>query len=160
MAGTSEEIKYLPLSITKESKNKVAYVQARIQAQKQTYIEGCEKLGTMTGAMLFAGIKSRSTISLWRNSDNDFLAREFKALRNKTETVIDVAESKLFVAIGYGAPWAVKYALDRLSKKYKPKAEIDTNEKPPPKAIEVIVINDREQLKDISDSGIPKEPSA
>jgi len=159
MSDAYEGVKYLPLGITKKSGNKVAYIQARIQAQKQKYIDGCRKLGTVTGAMRYSGVKSYATISNWRNSDNHFLSQEVEALNTKTGEVIDIAESKLFLAIGYGAPWAVKYGLDRLSKKYKPKAEIDNMEPKRIEAIEIIVHEPRkQQIEDGSDASVSKEP--
>ncbi len=67
----------------------------------------CEKIGL-----------SRNTIYRWCNEDPDFKKRLNEALGNGTESVNDLAESKLISLINSGNMQAIKYWLDNNKKNY------------------------------------------
>ncbi len=159
MSDVYREIKYLPKPKHPYIYDKWVILREQVRARKEKYLDGVERTGTVTGGMRFADVKAYSTISRWRENDNEFLEREYKAITEKTSEVIDIAESKLFLAIQAGQAWAVRYALDRLSKKYKPKAEIDDGRPKKVEAIEIIVHERRtEQIEDGSDTCVQEEP--
>jgi len=67
----------------------------------------CEKIGL-----------SRNTIYRWCKEDPDFKNRLDEALGNGTESVNDLAESKLITQINSGNMQAIKYWLDNNKKNY------------------------------------------
>jgi len=67
----------------------------------------CEKIGL-----------SRNTIYRWCKEDPDFKKRLNEALGNGTESVNDLAESKLITLINSGNMQAIKYWLDNNKKTY------------------------------------------
>ncbi|MFA6077310.1 MAG: hypothetical protein WC735_04535 [Candidatus Paceibacterota bacterium] len=67
----------------------------------------CEKIGL-----------SRNTIYRWCKEDPDFKNRLDEALGNGTESVNDLAESKLITLINSGNMQAIKYWLDNNKKNY------------------------------------------
>jgi len=153
------ETKYLPKPKHPYLYDRFVILREKVRAKKELYIEGLSKTGTVTGGMQFAKVKTYKTISDWRRADSEFLEREYRTVTEKNSEVIDIAESKLFIAMQRGDAWAIRYVLDRLSKKYKPKAEIDDGRPKKVEAIEIIVHERRtEQIEDGSDTGVQEEP--
>ena len=149
-----KKIECLPLP-KGEDHNKWVVLREMVRARKIKYLSGLEKTGTVTGGMRFANITSYATIGNWRKSDSEFLEQEYRTVTEKTSEIIDVAESRLFLAVQAGDLSAVKYILDRLSKKYKPKADIETKEVKEIKAIELILCNPDGEREKITTKSYP-----
>lgn len=93
----------------------------KLRQKKQKYLEGLKKFMTKHEAMLYAGIRSRGTLILYRKNDPDFERRENEAIYGIEKKMIDVAKKGLFLEIGKGNLKAIKYFLDRKCPEFMPK---------------------------------------
>jgi len=68
---------------------------------------------------------SRQTIYRWIKEDSEFAENYKECLKQGSENINDLAESKLIAAINHGDSWAIKYWLDNNKKNYmKPREKI------------------------------------
>lgn len=89
------------------------------------FIEQLEKVPNVSLACEIVGI-ARNTIYRWRGEDPAFAARMDKALVAGTESVNDLAESKLISHINSGNMRAIQYWLDNNKKNYiKPRPKVE-----------------------------------
>lgn len=89
------------------------------------FIEQLEKVPNVSLACEIVGI-ARNTVYRWCGEDPDFKARMEKALIAGTNSVNDLAESKLISHINNGNMQAIKYWLDNNKKNYiKPRPKVE-----------------------------------
>ena len=96
--------------------------------KKWRYIDGLRRYKVIQEAMLFAGIKYRSQLRYWRQTDETFENAEKDTTENIDIEMEELSEKQLYMQIQSGEPWAIRYFLDRRSAKYKPKAEIGSTD--------------------------------
>lgn len=89
----------------------------RNKAKEDQFILQLEKIPNISLACEKVGL-SRNTIYRWSNEDHDFKARVDKALASGTDSVSDLAESKLVGLINGSNLNAIKYWLDNHKKEY------------------------------------------
>jgi len=88
----------------------------------------CEKVGI-----------ARNTVYRWRGEDPDFKARMDTALVAGTDSMNDLAESKLITHINNGNMRAIQYWLDNNKKNYiKPRPKVEQQPFMPVTKIEII----------------------
>jgi hypothetical protein len=88
-------------------------------------IEQLERVPNVSLACEKVGI-ARNTVYRWCKEDPNFKARMDKALSAGTNSVNDLAESKLISHINYGNMRAIKYWLDNNKKNYvKPRPKVE-----------------------------------
>jgi hypothetical protein len=85
--------------------------------KENKFLEQLERVPNVSLACEKVGL-SRNTIYRWRGEDPDFAARMDEALVSGTESVNDLAESKLISHINNGHMRAIQYWLDNNKKKY------------------------------------------
>ena len=137
---TSDEIKYI-------------HLRERLRAKKQAYIEGIKKTGTVSGAMQYAGIKSRGTLGNYRENDKNFEIDEIKAFEEFEFLAEDMAIAGLLDYIKDKDLQAIKYYLDRRSLKFRPRGEIESNVKGRIENVQVEIIRNNHDLKFIKIEG-------
>lgn len=89
----------------------------RSKAKERQFIEQLEKIPNISLACEKVGL-SRNTVYRWQNEDPDFKARIDGALASGTDSVCDLAESKLVGLINGSNLNAIKYWLDNHKKNY------------------------------------------
>ena len=106
--------------------NSIINVQS-VQMDQQTLIEAITKAGgVLTVAAAAAGCSLR-TIYNYRDKFDD-VAQAIVAARESSDCqLLDIAESKLLLAVEDGKPWAIKFVLSTKgrSRGYGTKAEIE-----------------------------------
>lgn len=101
-------------------------------------IEQLERVPNVSLACEKVGI-ARNTVYRWCKEDPDFKARMDKALSAGTNSVNDLAESKLISHINKGNMRAIKYWLDNNKKSYiKPRPKVEQRPFSPVTKIEII----------------------
>ncbi len=91
---------------------------------------------------------SRNSIYNWRKDDPEFCRAMDEALEVGSESVSDLAESKLIQHIKNGAPWAIRFHLENNKKNYiKPRIQIVNR----PYSNEIVFRNFSEKKKDTTD---------
>lgn len=89
------------------------------------FLEQLERVPNVSLACEKVGI-ARNTIYRWRSEDLDFTARMNKALEAGTDSINDLAESKLVSHINNGNIRAIQYWLDNNKKNYiKPRPKVE-----------------------------------
>ena len=112
--------------------------------KENKFLEQLERVPNVSLACEKVGI-ARNTIYRWRGEDPAFAARMDTALMAGTESVNDLAESKLISHINTGSMRAIQYWLDNHKKEYiKPRPK---KEEQPFSPVTKIYINDVEQKK-------------
>ena len=94
--------------------------------KEDKFLEQLERVPNVSLACEKVGI-SRNTVYRWRSEDPAFAARMDTALVAGTESVNDLAESKLISHINNGNLRAIQYWLDHNKKNYikqRPKVEL------------------------------------
>lgn len=93
--------------------------------KEDKFLEQLERVPNVSLACEKVGV-SRNTIYRWRSEDPAFAARMNTALVAGTESVNDLAESKLISHINNGNMRAIQYWLDNNKKTYiKPRPKVD-----------------------------------
>lgn len=146
-----DKILYLPLPRSQEEL-KWSYLKEKLRKKKEKYLEGLKKYGTIHEALLYAEIRSRQTLSNYRNKDIEFAMAEERVMEDKECEIIDMAIKQLYLKIQQGDIRAITYVLDRRSKKFKPKEEVDNNLSLPAGAKEISVT-----FKDYSNGDITEQ---
>lgn len=85
--------------------------------KENKFLEQLERVPNVSLACEKVGI-ARNTVYRWRGEDPAFAARMNKALISGTESVNDLAESKLISHINNGSMRAIQYWLDNNKKNY------------------------------------------
>lgn len=85
--------------------------------KENKFLEQIERVPNVSLACEKVGI-ARNTVYRWRIEDPDFSARMDKALLSGTNSVNDLAESKLISHINNGNMRAIQYWLDNNKKSY------------------------------------------
>jgi len=88
-------------------KNKVAKQFLKEFSEVPFVSFACQKVGV-----------SRNTIYKWRREDPDFKREMDRAERAGTESITDVAQSKLLMHVARGMPWAIQFLLRNRHKNY------------------------------------------
>ena len=89
------------------------------------FLKQLEKVPNVSLACEIVGI-ARNTVYRWRSEDPAFAARMDTALVAGTESVNDLAESKLISHINGGSMRAIQYWLDNNKKNYiKPRPKVE-----------------------------------
>lgn len=102
------------------------------------FIEQLEKVPNVSLACEIVGI-ARNTFYRWCSEDPDFKARMEKALIAGTNSVNDLAESKLITHINNGNMRAIQYWLDNNKKNYiKPRPKVEQQPFVPVTKIEIL----------------------
>lgn len=93
--------------------------------KEDKFLEQLERVPNVSLACEKVGI-SRNTVYRWRSEDPAFAARMDTALVAGTESVNDLAESKLISHINNGNLRAIQYWLDNNKKNYiKPRPKVE-----------------------------------
>lgn len=93
--------------------------------KEDKFLEQLERVPNVSLACEKVGV-SRNTIYRWRSEDPAFAARMDTALVAGTESVNDLAESKLISHINNGNLRAIQYWLDNNKKNYiKPRPKVE-----------------------------------
>ncbi len=93
--------------------------------KEDRFLEQLERVPNVSLACEKVGV-SRNTIYRWRSEDPAFAARMNTALVAGTESVNDLAESKLISHINNGNMRAIQYWLDNNKKNYiKPRPKVE-----------------------------------
>ena len=85
--------------------------------KENQFLEQLERVPNVSLACEKVGI-ARNTVYRWCSEDSSFKARMNEALASGTESVNDLAESKLISHINNGNMRAIQYWLDNNKKKY------------------------------------------
>ncbi|MCA9359474.1 hypothetical protein KC850_00355 [Candidatus Kaiserbacteria bacterium] len=93
--------------------------------RENKFLEQLERVPNVSLACEKVGL-ARNTIYRWRGEDSAFAARMDTALMAGTESVNDLAESKLISHINNGSMRAIQYWLDNHKKEYiKPRPKME-----------------------------------
>ncbi len=112
--------------------------------KEDKFLEQLERVPNVSLACEKVGL-SRNTIYRWRSEDPTFAVRMDTALVAGTESVNDLAESKLISHINNGNLRAIQYWLDNNKKSYiKPRPKVELQPFTP---VTKIYINDVEQKR-------------
>ncbi len=110
--------------------------------KENKFLEQLERVPNVSLACEKVGL-SRNTIYRWRGEDPAFAARMDTALIAGTESVNDLAESKLISHINNGSMRAIQYWLDNNKKNYiKPRPKIEQQPFIPVTKIEIVAPSD------------------
>ena len=102
------------------------------------FLKQLEKVPNVSLACEIVGI-ARNTVYRWRSEDPAFAARMDTALVAGTESVNDLAESKLISHINNGNMRAIQYWLDNNKKNYiKPRPKVEQHPFIPVTKIEIV----------------------
>jgi hypothetical protein len=85
--------------------------------KENKFIEQLERIPNVSLACEKVGL-ARNTIYRWRNEDEAFAKRMDEAIGSGTESISDLAESKLINHINNGNMRAIQYWLDNNKKNY------------------------------------------
>ena len=106
--------------------------------KENKFLEQLERVPNVSLACEKVGL-ARNTIYRWRGEDPAFTARMDTALVAGTESVNDLAESKLISHINNGHMRAIQYWLDNNKKNYiKPRPKIEQQPFIPVTKIEIV----------------------
>jgi len=106
--------------------------------KENKFLEQLERVPNVSLACEKVGI-ARNTVYRWRGEDPDFKARMDTALMAGTDSMNDLAESKLITHINNGNMRAIQYWLDNNKKNYiKPRAKMEQQPFMPVTKIEII----------------------
>jgi len=106
--------------------------------KENKFLEQLERVPNVSLACEKVGI-ARNTVYRWRGEDPAFKARMDTALVAGTDSMNDLAESKLITHINNGNMRAIQYWLDNNKKNYiKPRAKIEQQSFIPVTKIEII----------------------
>lgn len=107
--------------------------------RENQFLEQLERVPNVSLACEKVGL-SRNTIYRWRSEDPDFTARMDIALAAGTDSINDLAESKLVSHINNGNMRAIRYWLDNNKKNYLKPRDKDMWKKPfvPVTKIEIV----------------------
>lgn len=89
----------------------------RSKKDKEKFLEILKELPIISATCKRASI-NKATIYRWRASDEKFDDKVNKAIELGRDSIAELAESKLFVHINRGEPWAIRYFLEANSKRY------------------------------------------
>lgn len=120
----------------------------RSDRDKARFLEVLKEMPIVSVACKRVGI-NKATIYRWRNSDSAFSDNLNNALEEGRDSIADLAESRLFSHVSRGEPWAIRYALEALSKRYyrpRPVQRVDPERFVA--KIEYVVVPDDPDLKE------------
>jgi len=81
------------------------------------FLEEFSKVPVISVACERVGI-SRNTLYKWKKDDDNFRKEIEKAEKLGTESITDLAQSKLILHVQRGEPWAIKFLLRNRHKNY------------------------------------------
>lgn len=89
----------------------------RLKIEKE-FLQALEKFENISAACEKIGI-SRQAVYRWKKEDEEFAKKIDLAMKLGTESINDLAKSKLVVAINKGEAWAIKHRLNNCDPQYQ-----------------------------------------
>lgn len=130
---------FLPL-IKNEKEIEYDYLLERLRRKKDKYLEGLERFLSIKEAMIYSGIKSRSTLMRYRDTDTEFAEKENDIIIDYKADMMETAVKNLYLAVKCGDGTMIRYFLDRCHPDFKPKGVIDNNINLPENLKEIKVV--------------------